>query len=499
MSTTSKYEVYKNTLKRIHDVHNAMAVLHWDQEVYMPTKGASPRGSQLATLSGIAHNMSVDKAFGELLAELKVDDSLSQEQAKNVAETYKDYQKKTNYTQSFVERRTMLITKAFHAWKEAKSKNDFSLYEKPLQDLVNLKLEEAEILGYEDHPYNALLNEYEPKATVAFLDPLFDGVREKCSALLAKVQASQAPKIPFAGRKFDKDAQWEVGLRLLEQMQYDFDAGRQDISTHPFTTSFSPLDVRVTTRINEEDVLEMIGSCIHEGGHALYEQGLLPENYGLPAGSAISLGVHESQSRLWENNVGRSLAYWKCNFPMMLEHFPEVLQDAKAEDIFNAANFVQPSLIRVQADELTYHFHILIRYEVEKALLSKAVEVKDLPALWNSLYKKYLNVEVPNDGEGVLQDIHWAHGSFGYFPTYSLGSFYAAQYFKQAEKEIDNLNELIAQGNLLPLKLWLNENIHQYGKLYSADELCRKVTGNSLDVDVFMEYMEEKLGRVYGF
>lgn len=499
MTIKTKYESYKDIMERIADVNYSMAVLNWDQEVNMPPKGAEHRGRQLATLAGIAHEMSVKEEIGHLLIDLKESSELSAVEAKNVEESYKKYAKEKKYSKAFVEKRMKSITSAFHAWNKAKKANDFSLFENELATLVDVKLEEAEIIGYEGHPYNALLDEYEPGATVAFLDPLFEGVKTKCVDLLGKVQRHLQPVIPFKGRKFDKDAQWKVGLKFLEQMHYDFSAGRQDISSHPFTTNFGPLDVRVTTRINEDDPLDMIGSCIHEGGHALYEQGLLPEHYGLPSGEYISLGVHESQSRLWENNVGRSIEFWEHNFPMMLEHFPEALKGCSAKDIFHAANEVTPSLIRVQADELTYHFHILIRYEVEKAILSKEVKVKDLPALWNELYKKYLGVDVPSDAQGVLQDIHWSHGSFGYFPTYSLGSFYAAQYFKQAEKEIVGLKDMIGNGNLLPLKEWLNSNIHQYGKLYSADELCKKVTGESLNVDVFMSYMEEKLGRVYGF
>ncbi len=499
MTVKEKYNKYKDSVQRIADVRNSAAVLNWDQEVNMPENGAAFRGRQLATLSGLAHKMFVDRELGDLLKDLNTADGLSKEEAKNVAETFKKYTKQEKYSQEFVEKQSLTITKAFHAWHKAKEASNFSLFENELSELVDLKLEEAEIVGYEDHPYNALLDIYEPGATVAFLDPLFEGVKKDLVKLLTKVQTCPQPNISFKGLKFDKDAQWEVGLKLLEQMQYDFKSGRQDLSAHPFTTNFSSQDVRVTTRINEDDVLEMIGSCIHEGGHALYEQGLLSENYGLPLGEYISLGVHESQSRLWENNVGRSLGYWQRNFPLMQEYFPNEMKDASAVTIFHAANFVEPSLIRVQADELTYHFHILIRYEIEKAILSKEVNVKDLPALWNEKYKTYLGVDVPNDANGVLQDIHWAHGSFGYFPTYSLGSFYAAQYFKQAEKEIDGLQNQIRNGDLLPLKLWLNKNLHQYGKLYAADELCQKVTGESLNIKVFMDYMEEKLGRVYGF
>jgi carboxypeptidase Taq len=496
---STNYENYTETLRRIADVQYSAGVLNWDQEVYMPAKGAASRARQLATLSGIAHSMFTDDKFGGLVEDLLADNSLSGEQQKNVKETWKSYSRSKKLSQEYVEELTRTISGALHAWQKARSKSDFSMFRDNLSRLVELKLKEADMIGFEGHSYNALLDNYEPGATVAFLDPLFEGVKKDCSALLAKVQSQPQPEIPFEGKKFHKDGQWPIGIELLRQMQYDFDAGRQDISSHPFTTNFGAEDVRVTTRINEDDILDMITSCIHEGGHALYEQGLQPGNYGLPSGESISLGVHESQSRLWENNVARSEAYWEKNFPLLLDAFPDEFNGCTATDVFHAANLVKPSLIRVQADELTYHFHILIRYEIEKAILERTVEVDDLPALWNEQYKKYLGVEVPNDANGVLQDIHWCHGSFGYFPTYSLGSFYAAQYFAQAEKEIDGLKNKIRAGELLPLKLWLNENIHKHGKMYTADELCRKVTGESLNVAVFMAYIEEKLARVYGF
>ncbi|MCP4122378.1 MAG: carboxypeptidase M32 [Bacteroidetes bacterium] len=497
--SSNQYATYKETLQKIADIGYSAAVLNWDQEVNMPPKGAAARARQLATLSGLAHEMSTNADFGKLLEELKGADGLSVEESRNVAESWKEYSKNKKLSTAFVERMTMAVSKAFHAWNKARAANDFSVYQDELSVLVDLKLEQADLMGYEGHPYNALMDDYEPGATVAFLDPLFAGVKTKLTGILEKVRSRPSPEIPFAGKKFNKDQQWELGLKLLRQMHYDFDAGRQDLSAHPFTTNFSSKDVRVTTRVNEDDPLDMISSCIHEGGHALYEQGLLPENYGLPAGQYISLGVHESQSRLWENNVGRSRAYWQCNYPDFQAAFPAEMEGCSAETLFHASNLVKPSLIRVQADELTYHFHILIRYEIEKAILSKEVETRDLPALWNEMYKKYLGLDVPSDAQGVLQDIHWSHGSFGYFPTYSLGSFYAAQYFAQAEKEITGLKDMIGRGELLPLKLWLNENIHQHGRLYTADELCIKVTGESLNVDVFMRYIDEKLSRVYGW
>ncbi|HRP60845.1 MAG TPA: carboxypeptidase M32, partial [Vicingus sp.] len=256
-------------------------------------------------------------------------------------------------------------------------------------------------------------------------------------------------------------------------------------------------DVRVTTRVNENNLNEILWSSIHEGGHALYEQGLKEENYGLPAGSYLSLGIHESQSRLWENNVGRSRVYWNYNFRRLQEVFQVNLGHFTTDDFYKAMNIVKPSLIRTSADELTYHFHVLIRYEIEKELIAGSIEVEDLPTVWNKKYKEYLNIDVPSDSQGVLQDIHWSHGSFGYFPTYSIGSFYAAQFYNQAKKEIDQLEYQIEIGNLKPLLDWLREKIHQHGRLFAADELCEKITGEKLNFKHFLNYAKKKYNKLY--
>jgi carboxypeptidase Taq len=298
---------------------------------------------------------------------------------------------------------------------------------------------------------------------------------------------------------YDKSLQWDFGIELLRKMGYDFAAGRQDISTHPFTTSFSGSDVRVTTRINQNDLNEMIWSTIHEGGHALYEQGLPDSEYGLPSGEAISLGIHESQSRLWENNVGRSLPFWKANFEELKSYFPENLAEVSATEFYKAMNIVKPSLVRTAADELTYHFHILIRFEIEKQLMEKALSVNDLPTLWNKKYKEYLDLDVPDDASGILQDIHWSHGSFGYFPTYSVGSFYAAQFFAKAKKDIPELNENIGEPEMKKLLVWLRDNIHIHGRTYNSDEVCVRVTGESLNFNYFMDYARGKYKDIYMF
>ncbi len=496
--TEQLYSAYKIIMQKAADLNNASAVLGWDQEVYMPEKGSDARSQQIATLSGMAHELFVSEELGNILIDLSKDGSLSFEQRKNVEETLHDYKEKKKYTTEFVIKMSETVSQSFQFWSKAKDADDFSIFAPYLKKVVELKREEAELLGYNGHPYNALLNEHERGSTVAQLDVLFEDVKKQLIPFIKKVAAQKQVSSDFLFNHFDGKKQWAYGLELLKQMNYDFEAGRQDISSHPFTISFASTDVRVTTRINENDFREMIWSCIHEGGHALYEQGLKDENYGLPSGEAISLGIHESQSRLWENNVGRSMAYWKFNYPHIQEVFPESFSHVSTEDFYKAVNMVEPSFIRTSADELTYHFHVIIRYEIEKALVEGTFEVEDLPRIWKEKYKEYLNINVPSDQKGVLQDIHWSHGSFGYFPTYSLGSFYAAQFFFKASVSIPNLEALIAQGNLKPLLDFLHENIHQYGRLYNAEEICIRVTGEKLNFRYFMDYAMKKYSMIYG-
>ncbi len=493
------YRDYQERMTKIADISYAIALLSWDQETYMPEKGAAFRAQQIATLSTIAHGLATDNELGGILTDLNKSGShsLPEKEKRNVARSLRDYSKQKKYSSEFVERLSKTASECFQAWQKAKTENRFALFAPLLATMVDLKKQEAELLGYEAHPYNALLDQYEPGATVAALDILFKDVREQLVKFVKQIAAAPKPEDAFMYKHYPKEKQWNFGLELLKQMHYDFEAGRQDISIHPFTTSFSALDVRVTTKILEDNLKSMIWSCIHEGGHGLYEQGLPTSEYGLPSGEAISLGIHESQSRLWENNVGRCLPYWKANYERLQKLYPENLGKVTLEQFYRAMNRVEPSFIRIEADELTYHFHILVRYDVEKKLIAGKIQVKELPEYWNSRYKEYLGIDVPSDDKGVLQDIHWSHGSFGYFPTYSLGSFYAAQFYHRANMEIKGLETLIEQGNLLPLLQWLREKIHKHGKFYTAEELCTQVTGEKLNFKYFMEYAKNKYGAIY--
>ncbi len=386
---------------------------------------------------------------------------------------------------------------AFVKWVEARQKDDFDIFREPLGQVVALRREEAHIRGVVDEPYDTLLDLYEPGLTTAKIDPVFSEARDGIVPLIRQISQSPSIETGFLRRHYGKDQQWDFGIDVLKAMGYDFDMGRQDISAHPFTIKLSPTDVRVTTRIDENDFLNMTWSCVHEGGHALYEQGLRKDQYGLPLGHSASLAIHESQSRLWENHVGRSKAFWKYWLPKLQERFPENLKDIDIDTFYRGINAISPNLIRTEADELHYHLHVIIRYEIERACINGELEVADIKDAWNSKYKEYMDIDVPNDADGVLQDVHWSHASFGYFPTYTLGSLYAAQFYAAAERELPGLESDIIRADYSRLFTWLRENVHQHGRQYEPQELCIRVSGKPLDVTDYLNYASKKFGNIY--
>jgi len=498
-SSADLYAGYKETTQKAADLNNASAVLGWDQEVYMPSKGFEVRGRQLATLASLAHEMLTAEDYGNQLQELAGRGDLADDEKRNVELSLEDYNKNKKLSAAFVEAITQQTSASYNAWIQSRKENKFSIYAPELDKMIQLKKQQASMYGYESNPYDALLDEYEKGASVALLDRVFGDVKQQLPVLLDKIKAAQQVDDSFFLRNYPKQAQWDFSMDVLHAMGYDFEAGRQDMSEHPFTTSFAPTDVRVTTRVDENNYSSLLWSSIHEGGHALYEQGLPIEQYGLPLGAAASLGIHESQSRLWENNVGRGKQFWHHFYPKLQQYFLQQLNDVSVEAFYKGMNKVEPSLIRTEADEVTYHFHVMIRYEIEKGLMNGDLFTEDLPEAWNGLYNKYLGVSAQDDKTGVLQDVHWAHGSFGYFPTYSLGSFYAAQFYQQAVKEMPTLAEDIANGRLLGLREWLRGKVHQYGRTYTSEELCKQITGTGLDFKVFMQYAHEKYAGIYGF
>jgi len=497
MQSSELYQQYQEITQKAADFNNAAAVLGWDQEVYMPKKGFSFRGRQLATLASQAHELTTSEHYGNILKDLSGRGDLTEEQQNNVRLSLEDYEKNKKLSTSFIEKLTRQSSSSYSAWIAARRANDFSVYAQELEKMIALKMQQAEYYGYAQHPYDALLDDYERGATVAMLDPVFGKVREQLTPFLQNIISKPQVNDDFFYRNYPKQKQFDFSLEILSQIGYDFDAGRQDYSEHPFSTSFAPTDVRVTTRVDENNIASLIWSSIHEGGHALYEQGLPEEQYGLPLGAAVSLSVHESQSRLWENCVGRSQLFWQFFFPKLQAYFPAQLEGVSAADFYKATNKVEPSLIRTEADEVTYHFHVMIRYEIEKALLNHDIHPKDLAEVWNEYYRKYLGISSSDDRQGVLQDVHWSHGSFGYFPTYSLGSFYAAQFFEQASKDMPALQNDISNGTFGNLLQWLRQHVHQYGRQYNSEELCRRVSGRGLDFSSFMRYITGKYSDVY--
>ena len=498
-STPKLYGQYKEQMQKIADIRYAAAVLQWDQETYMPAKSIGHRARQIATLSETAHKLFTAKKTGQLLDTLAGRGDLPEEEQKNIELSRYDYNKLKKLPSSFVRALSEAVSTSYQYWAEAKNNNSFKLFEDSLDKLIHLKRKEASQLGWEGHPYNALLNEYERGCTVSFLDATFSSLQRPLKEMLASIGRQPQVDDAFLQKHFPSQLQWQFGLDIIKQLGFDFKAGRQDISEHPFTTSFSSTDVRVTTRISENDFGNMCWSCIHEAGHALYEQGLSEEQYGLPLGEYSSLSIHESQSRLWENNVGRSQGFWQHQFPLLLTYFPEQFQDVDPARFYKGINRVQPSLIRTEADELTYHFHVMIRYELEKGLIEGSVQTRDIPAVWKDLYEKYLGIRVPDDRTGCLQDVHWSHGSFGYFPTYSLGSLYAAQFFDAAIKQIPALEQHIQNGHTQPLLEWLRDRVHRHGRKWTSDELCRNITGESLNSVYFLEYAKKKYHSIYNF
>ena len=500
MTTTASntlYAEYTDTMRRIADLRYASALLQWDQETYLPPKGATIRGQQIATLSETAHNFFTDDRLGGLLQELASRADLGPGEKRNVELTLEDYNRQKKFTSAFVRTLTETVNTCFHSWIEARKANDFALFSGNLAKLIELKKEEAHILGFQHHPYDALLNDHDKGSTVHLLDGIFNGIKQPLKDLLGNILSKPQVDDNFLRRHFPRDKQWAFGMDVIKALGYDLEAGRQDISEHPFTINFNIRDVRVTTRIDENDLGNMIWSCIHETGHALYEQGLPFESYGLPLGEPASYTIHESQSRLWENHVGRSKAFCEHWFPVLKQYFPEQLKDVSVEQFYCGINKVQPSFIRTEADELTYHFHVMIRYDLEKLLLENTITTNDIPAFWNEHYNKYLGIQVPDDRRGCLQDVHWSHGSFGYFPTYSLGSFYSAQFYQTAEKSIPGMETQIQKGDTKALLEWLRYQVHRFGRQYTSEALSQQVSGETLNIQHFMTYLSRKYAGIY--
>lgn len=495
------FERLKEELARVGDLKKAAAVLSWDQETYMPPKGAQARAQQLATLSRLAHEFFTSDEIGELLDRLEPqvrDLPYDSFEASLVRVTKRDYEKARRVPTELVEELARATSLGTEAWKEARAQSQFDRFRPHLEKIVELTIQKAEALGYEDHLYDALLDLYEPEMKTAHVKRILDDLREELVPLVKSIAEREPPDDSFLRREFDEQKQWDFGLAVIRDFGYDFEAGRQDRSAHPFTTSFSVHDVRITTRLQRDYLPTGLFGTLHECGHALYDQGIDPQLERTPLASGASLGVHESQSRLWENLVGRSRPFWEHYYPKLQQTFPGQLGDIELERFYRAVNRVEPSLIRVEADEVTYNLHIMLRFELELRLVERKLEVKDLPEIWNTKMDEYLGIQPPNDALGVLQDIHWSSGLIGYFPTYTLGNLLSAQLFKSAQRDIPPLIEQIRSGRFQELLGWMREKIHQHGRKFTPMELIQRATGQELQTESYLEYIREKYSEIYG-
>ena len=500
MSIESDLQDLRDRIGEVADLQAATSILEWDQETYMPPKGAEARGQQLATLSALSHRMFTDPELGALLRRLNdASEKLSADDATLVSETFYDYDRSTKYPEAFVKEFAEAQSRAFNVWLKAREQSDFAVFQPELEHIVDLNRRKAELAGYEGSPYNGLLEGYERGMRAETLREIFATLAARQSELVkAIVQSGNNAEPAWLNQDWDETAQWDVAIQMLKDMGYDLDAGRQDKAAHPFTMTLAINDVRVTTRIHRDRLFSGFLSSLHEGGHALYEQGFQPQDARTTLAASPSLGMHESQSRLWENIVGRSLPFWRHYMPLMQKAFSAMPETVAAEDLYRAVNRVEPSLIRVEADECTYNLHVILRFEIEVDLIEGRIEVKDVPAIWNEKMKSYLGVDVPDDARGCLQDVHWSHGAFGYFPTYALGNLYSAQIFEVALRDIPNLWDEIAAGRFSPLLTWLREHVHRHGRRKTAPELVRDISGAEPNCEPFLRYLDAKFRPLYG-
>jgi carboxypeptidase Taq len=477
-------------------------LLGWDEETYMPRGGVAHRANQLALLAGLQHDRTTDPRLGELLGVLEhsslVADPLSPE-AVNVRELRRLHDRLRRLPRSLVEELARITSLAQQEWVTARANADYAHFRPWLERIVALKRQEAEAIGYDTTAYDALLDEYEPGARSLEIACLFDALRQELVPLVTAITAARRqPHVVLLRREYPLERQRIFGEAVAAALGFDFQRGRLDTTTHPFFSSIGPGDCRIATRYSLHHFSDGFFSILHEVGHALYEQGLAAEHWGTPMGEAVSLGVHESQSRLWENTIGRSRPFWEHFFPRARQVFHQALAGVSLEDFHFAVNYVAPTLIRVQADEVTYNLHILVRFELERALVSGNLKAADLPAAWNEAYQHYLGITPANDTEGCLQDGHWGAGLIGYFPTYTLGNLMAAQLFAQARRDLGDLSQPFARGEFGDLLGWLRERVHSQGHRYPATRLLSQVTGSPLDHRPLVQTLQSKYGELYG-
>lgn len=504
MSTSKSFEHLREISTEIHHLNSVLGLLHWDQETYMPPGAIGPRSEQISHLSALIHEKKTSKRFKnslEKLVSIKTGQikakGLSKEKRAMLREWWKDYNRLHKLPSSFVKTFTAVTSEATQIWSTAKKSGNFQLFAPFLERIVNLNREKAEYIGYTDHPYDALLENYEPCMNTRKLETIFEGLQKQLRTLLGKIQKAKKIDNRFLMRKVSDAKQIEMGQLLLSMLPMEHDYTRLDLSSHPFSMALHPHDSRITTRILPNNLMSNLSSVLHEAGHSYYEMGLLPENFGTPLGDSISLSIHESQSRWWETAIGRSLPFWKWFYPTLKKGVPALFKGVPLEKFYRAFNRVAPSFIRVEADEVTYCLHVILRFEIEKELISGKLSVYDLPKRWNAKMQEFFNLTPPTDSLGCLQDIHWSLGDFGYFPTYALGNLFMAQFFATFAKKHPNWEERVANGDLAFILEWLQTNIHQWGRMYNSEELVKKVTGKPLAETEYVKYLKKKYTDIY--
>lgn len=500
--TSEKYQRLKDILAEVTDLNRALLLLEWDQETYMPPGGVGSRAEQMATLSRIAHVRFTSDEVGRLIEELE--DELSgrpydSDDASLIRVTRRDFDQARRIPADLVSDIAHAGATARPVWEKARREENFGIFAAALEHNVELNRRLADALGYADRPYDALIDRAEPGMTTAQLEAIFAELKRAIVPLVADIaRHADAVDDGVLYRGFDPDIQLKYGLDLVAKLGFDLERGRQDISTHPFESAFGPGDVRITTRVSQGFFNECLYGLIHEAGHAMYQQGIGVNLDRTPLFDGASPGVHESQSRLWENLVGRSHAFWRHFFPSLRAAFPEALRGVDDEAFFRAVNKSYPSFIRVEADEVTYNMHILLRFELENELLEGTLKVKDLPEAWNARFKSYLGLNVPNDREGVLQDVHWSYISFGIFPGYTIGNLVGAQLMEKARADMPDLDSRIEKGEFATLLDWLHQNVHRHGRKFTPNELLERATGRPLSAGPWIDYVQAKFGALYG-
>jgi carboxypeptidase Taq len=484
------------------DLEAAAEVLGWDQQTYMPPGGAQGRAMQLATLGRVAHEELVSEEMGEALEAAESETAgldADSDEVRMVRKARREFDKARKVPSEWVAEFRRLTALAHQVWMKARAEADFSQFRAPLEEIVGLRRDYAGFFAPFDHVYDPLLDDFEPGMKTAEVQAVFGELRPEQIALVQAIVDRGSPvDDSVVHRHFDEQKQWDFGMEVAKALGYDFHRGRQDKSVHPFTSGFGTGDVRITTRFDTHFLNTALFSTMHEAGHAMYEQGVNPDFGRTPLGITASLAIHESQSRLWENLVGRSRAFWVAFYGRLQAVFPEQLGDVDLESFYRAINKVQPSLIRVEADEATYNLHIMLRFELEIAMMEGSLDVADLPEAWNAKFKEFLGLVPPDDGLGVLQDVHWSGGMIGYFPTYALGNLVAAQLWTKINEDVPDLSSKIERGEFGDLLNWLHENVHRYGSKFEPTELLTRVTGGGLTARPYLRYLREKFGDIYG-